>query len=176
MRTKDLAQAALLVAIAMILRTLTPPIVLGMKQDVTLAMMFIILIIKKDFKLGFLVALATGIFTALTTTFPGGQVANIVDKLLTFLIVFNLIPLFAKFLTNKLLAAVTTAIGTMISGTLFLTVASLIVALPAPFTILFTTVVLPAAVVNTVTAVVIFSVVSFAMDVEYGSSREKEAL
>ena len=74
--TKDLAQSALLVAIGFILHAFFPPIVMGMKPDFALAMMFILLIIKQDFKLGFLVAVSTGIFTALTTGFPGGQVAN----------------------------------------------------------------------------------------------------
>ncbi|MCC3144456.1 tryptophan transporter [Halanaerobium sp. Z-7514] len=175
MRTRDLAQAALLVAVAMILRTLTPPLVLGMKPDVTLAMMFIILIIKRDIKLGFLVALSTGLFTALTTTFPGGQVANIIDKLLTFVIVYNLIPVITKFASKRVAAGITTAVGTVISGSLFLTIASLLVALPAPFMVLFSTVVLPAAVINTVTAVVLFSVVDFAMDIEYNQA-ENEAV
>ncbi|RAK08927.1 tryptophan transporter TrpP [Halanaerobium saccharolyticum] len=167
MRTKDLAQASLLVAIAMILRSLTPPIFLGMKPDLTLTMMFIILIVKRDIKLGFLVALATAIFTALTTTFPGGQIANIVDKLLTFVIVYNLISVFNKFMQRKTLAGVTTAVGTIISGSIFLTIASMLVDLPAPFSALFISVVLPAAVVNTIAAVILFSVVDFAIDVEY---------
>lgn len=173
MRTRDLAQAALLVAVAMILRSLTPPLVMGMKPDLTLTMMFIILIIKRDIKLGFLVALATGIFTALTTTFPGGQIPNIVDKLLTFVIVYNLVPVITKFTSKRITAGVTTAIGTVISGSLFLGIATLLVGLPAPFTILFTSVVLPAAALNTAAAVVIFSVVDFAMDVEYNSAENE---
>jgi len=173
--TKDLAQAALLVAIAMILRSLTPPIFLGMKPDLTLTMMFIILIVKRDFKLGFLVALATATFTALTTTFPGGQIANIVDKLLTFVIVYNLISLFSKFFQKRVLAGITTIVGTIISGSIFLTIASMLVGLPAPFSALFIGVVLPAAVVNTIAAVVLFTVVDFAIDVEYNQV-ENEAL
>ncbi|MFW5891570.1 MAG: tryptophan transporter, partial [bacterium] len=92
MSTKDLAQAALLLAVGFILHAFFPPMVMGMKPDFALAMMFILLIIKRDFKLGFLVAVSTGIFTALTTGFPGGQIANIVDKTLTFFIVYPLIP------------------------------------------------------------------------------------
>lgn len=175
MSIRDLAQAALLVAVAMILRSLTPPLVMGMKPDLTLTMMFIILIIKRDIKLGFLVALSTGLFTALTTTFPGGQIPNIVDKLLTFVIVYNLIPLITKFASKRVTAGITTAVGTIISGSLFLGIATFLVGLPAPFSILFTTVVLPAAGLNTAAAVVIFSVVDFAMDVEY-SSPENEVV
>jgi len=166
MRTKDLAQAALLVGIGFILHAFFPPMVLGMKPDFALAMMFILLIIKRDFKLGFLVAVSTGIFTALTTGFPGGQIANLVDKFLTFLIVYPVIPLVVKLMSSRIAAGLITGVGTMISGGIFLGTAALIVGLPGPFTVLFTTVVLPAAAVNTVTAVVVFSVVHMAMDVE----------
>ncbi|SFL79032.1 tryptophan transporter [Halanaerobium salsuginis] len=166
MRTKDLAQAALLVAIGFILHAFFPPIVLGMKPDFALAMMFILLIIKQDFKLGFLVAVVTGIFTALTTGFPGGQIANMIDKLVTFLIIYPLIPLILRLNSKKVAVGIITAFGTILSGTIFLGSAAFIVGLPGPFAVLFTTVVLPAAVINTVTAVIVFSVVHFAIGVE----------
>ncbi|MGM0602313.1 MAG: tryptophan transporter [Bacillota bacterium] len=164
MKTKDLAQAALLVAVGFILHAVFPPIVMGMKPDFALAMMFILLIIKQDFKLGFLVAVSTGIFTALTTGFPGGQLANMVDKIVTFLIIYPLIPIILKLPSVKLSTAVITALGTLISGGVFLGTAAFVVGLPGPFAVLFSTVVLPAAVINTVTAVVVFSVVHFAAD------------
>jgi len=170
MKTKDLAQAALLVAVGFILHAVFPPIVLGMKPDFALAMMFILLIIKQDFKLGFLVAVSTGIFTALTTGFPGGQLANMVDKIVTFLIIYPLIPVILKLPSVKLSTAVITFMGTLVSGAVFLGTAAFIVGLPGPFTILFSTVVLPAAVINTITAVVVFSVVHFAADFGQGES------
>src|SRR6056297_2892333 len=175
MNTKDLVQASLLVAIGFILHAVFPPLVMGMKPDFSLAMMFIVIIIKRDFKLGFLVAIATGIFTALTTGFPGGQVANMVDKLLTFMIVYPLIPIIVKLPSRKLSTGIITAFGTLLSGVIFLGTAALLVGLPGPFTVLFSTVVIPAAVVNTVTAVIVFSVVDFAMDVEVKSA-ENEAV
>ncbi|MGM0549272.1 MAG: tryptophan transporter [Bacillota bacterium] len=164
--TKDLAQAALLVAVGFILHAFFPPIVMGMKPDFALAMMFILLIVKHDFKLGFLVAISTGIFTALTTGFPGGQVANIVDKIFTFIIIYPLIPVITKLPSAKLATGIITVLGTMLSGTIFLATASLLVGLPGPFVVLFSTVVIPAAVVNTITSVMVFSVVNFALDVE----------
>ncbi len=165
MRVKDLVQAAFLVAIGFILHAVFPPIVLGMKPDFALAMMFIVLIIKRDMKLGFLVALATGIFTALTTGFPGGQIANIVDKIITFLAVSALIPLVMNRIDSKIGTGIITALGTVISGTIFLGTAALIVGLPGPFTVLFYSVVLPAAVINTITAVIIYSVMDYSLDV-----------
>ncbi|MFW5986099.1 MAG: tryptophan transporter [Halanaerobiales bacterium] len=172
MRVKDLVQASLLVAIGFILHAVFPPIVLGMKPDFSLAMMFIILMIKRDMKLGFLVAVATGIFTALTTGFPGGQIANIVDKMVTFLAVSALIPLVMNRVNEKISAGIITAIGTLISGAVFLGTAALIVGLPGPFTVLFYSVVLPATLVNTVTAVIVFSVVEFSINIT--TEEEKE--
>src|SRR6056297_2674874 len=132
MNTKDLVQASLLVAIGFILHAVFPPLLLGMKPDCSLAMIFIVLIIKKDFKLGFLVAIATGIFTAMTTGFPGGQIANIVDKMVTFVAVSGLIYLLMDHINNKVGVGLITAIGTIISGVGFLGTAALIVGLPGP--------------------------------------------
>ncbi|MFW6380994.1 MAG: tryptophan transporter, partial [Bacillota bacterium] len=61
-----------------------------------------------------------------------------------------------------------TAIGTLISGAVFLGTAALIVGLPGPFSILYYSVVLPAAAINTVTAIVIFTVVQYSMEVKSG--------
>lgn len=170
MRVKDLAQAALLVGIGFILHAVFPPIVLGMKPDFSLAMMFIVLIIKRDFKLGFLVAISTGIFTALTTGFPGGQIANMVDKLVTFLLVSVLIHFIIDRINVKIGVGVITAIGTIISGTVFLGTAALMVGLPGPFAVLFYSVVIPATIINTVTSVIIYLAVDYSIE----SDKSKE--
>jgi hypothetical protein len=174
MRVKDLTQSALLVGIGFILHAIFPPIVMGMKPDFSLAMMFIVLIIKKDFKLGFLVAIATGIFTALTTGFPGGQIPNIVDKLLTWLIVSALIYLLGERISNKkFFVSLITVIGTLISGGVFLGSAALIVGLPGPFSILYSTVVIPAAVINTITALIIYISIEYSIR---GRERSKSSI
>ncbi len=160
-KTRDLAEAGLLVGIGFLLHGFFPAIVFGMKPDFSLAMMFIVLIVKRDFKLGFLVALSTGIFTALTTQFPGGQYANLIDKMITFLLVSGIIKLTAKYLDNRIGVGVVTAVGTLISGAIFLGSAALITGLPGPFSILYYTVVLPAAIVNTVTSILIYLAFSY---------------
>lgn len=160
-KTKDLAEASLLVGIGFLLHAFFPSIVLGMKPDFSLAMMFIVLIVKRDMKLGFIVALATGIFTALTTTFPGGQYANIIDKLITFLLVSGIIKIVSNKLDNRIGVGIVTAIGTLISGAIFLGSAALLTGLPGPFTVLYYSVVLPAAAVNTVTAIIIYLALSY---------------
>jgi hypothetical protein len=73
------------------------------------------------------------------------------------------------------LIKIITAFGTLLSGGIFLGTAALLVGLPGPFTVLFSTVVIPAAAVNTITAVIVFSVVDFAMDVEVKGA-ENEAV
>lgn len=160
-KTRDLAETALLVGIGFLLHAFFPAIVLGMKPDFSLAMLFIVLIVKRDFKLGFLAALATGIFTALTTTFPGGQYANLIDKLVTFLLVSLIIKVIGDRLDQRLAVGIITALGTIISGSVFLGSAALISGLPGSFQVLFYTVVLPAAAVNTVTAIIIFLAFSY---------------
>lgn len=157
MNTKDIVQASLLVAIGFILHAVFPPILFGMKPDFSLAMMFIVIIIKRDFKLGFLVAIATGIFTALTTGFPGGQVANMVDKMVTFLLVFAMLGPVLNTFNNKIGVAIITLVGTLISGGVFLGTAALLFGLPGPFTVLFYTIVIPASLINAFTSVIIFS-------------------
>ncbi|MFI5358614.1 MAG: tryptophan transporter [Halanaerobiales bacterium] len=160
-KTRDLAETALLVGIGFLLHAFFPAIVLGMKPDFSLAMLFIVLIVKRDFSLGLLAALATGIFTALTSAFPGGQYANLIDKLITFLLVSALIRLISDRLDERVAVGIITAIGTIISGTVFLGSAALIAGLPTSFKFLFYTVVLPAAAVNTVTAIIIYLAFSY---------------
>ena len=54
-------------------------------------------------------------------------------------------------------------IGTLISGTIFLLSAQLIVGLPAPFIALFLTVVLPATIINLVAGIFLYKVVEISM-------------
>jgi len=104
-----------------------------------------------------LVAIATGIFTALTTGFPGGQVANMVDKMVTFLLVFAMIGPVLNNFNNKIGMAIITLVGTLISGGVFLGTAALLFGLPGPFTVLFYTIVIPASLINAFTSVIIFT-------------------
>lgn len=165
-RVKDLAEAGLLVAIGFVLRILFPPIVMGMKPDFSLAMMFIILIVKRDLKLGFMVALATGIIAAMTTGFPGGQIANLVDKMVTYLAVSGLVYLIMDRVNNKVGVGIITALGTLFSGAIFLITASLLVGLPGSFTLLYVTVVVPTALINTITGIIIYLAYSYTLGVE----------
>ena len=128
--------------------------------------------IKSLVKTSVISAIITGIFTALTTKFPGGQVPNIIDKIISANIVYLIIILInkVKFISsltekkkNALIAAVVFPIGTLISGTIFLLSAQLIVGLPAPFIALFLTVVLPATIINLVAGIFLYKVVEISM-------------
>ena len=159
MKLKDMILTSLLIAIGLVLHQIIPPIVGGMKPDFLLAMLFVALYIDHSPKNVFLAGLLSGIFSALTTGFPGGQIANMCDKMVTAVVVMFLIKAFSRFDSN-LLVAVTAFIGTIISGSVFLGTALLVVGeLPMAFPVLFTTVVIPAAIINTIVTFVCYKIV-----------------
>jgi len=159
MKLKDMILTSLLIAIGLVLHQITPPIVGGMKPDFLVAMLFVALYIDHSAKNVFLAGLLSGIFSAITTTFPGGQIANLCDKMVTAIVVMLLIQFFSRFNSN-LLVAVTAFIGTVVSGCVFLGVALLVVGeLPVAFTALFTTTVIPAAIINTIVTFLCYKVV-----------------
>lgn len=162
-KTKKLALNSLFLALGLILHQVIPAFGLPMEPDMALAMLFIIILMNKDsFRTCFCAGVVTGIFTAITTKFPGGQLPNIIDKLVTTVLVFLLVYFvynapFMKKLKNKtkewLVTFLVYPLGTLISGFVFLSSAAYIVGLPASFTTLVCTVVLPAVVINTITGI-----------------------
>jgi hypothetical protein len=160
MNTKNLVALSLLVGIGAVLHAVIPPIFLGMKPDMMLTMMFLGIVLFPEGKNVLLVAIVTGVISGLTTTFPGGLFPNIIDKFVTGLLFFGLFLLLNKFRDSIVSVGVLTAIGTLISGTVFLTSAYFLVGLPGPFLGLFAAVVLPATAINTVAMVVIYPIVS----------------
>ena len=161
--TKKLALNSLFLAMGLILHPVIPAFGLPMEPDMALAMLFIIILMNKEsFWTCFNAGAITGIFTAITTKFPGGQLPNIIDKLITTVIVFALVHVlynapFMRKLKNKtkewLVTFLVYPLGTLISGFVFLSSAAYIVGLPASFTTLVYTVVLPAVVINTITGI-----------------------
>lgn len=152
MNTKKLVLNAILLAMGLMLHQFTPALGLPMQPDFALATLFIIMLLNKDFKTVLSAGIVTGIFTAMTTKFPGGQIPNLIDKILTTVIVFGLITVLRKAFNRNVVLALALPIGTLISGAIFLEAASLIVGLPggASFQILYTTVVLPTVLINLV--------------------------
>lgn len=158
MKTKNLVILALLVGIGTVLHMVAPPILFGMKPDMLLMTMFLGIILFPELKSVLLLGSVTGIVAGLTTAFPGGQIANIIDKPISAFIFFGMLIIVGKYSRSIITVCTLTALGTVISGIVFLTSAYLIVGLPGAFIGLFGAVVLPAAVVNTLVMIVLYPI------------------
>ncbi|GMB08806.1 tryptophan transporter TrpP [Thermolongibacillus altinsuensis] len=161
MNTRVLVLLALFVGIGAVLHAVIPGFFFGMKPDMMLTMMFLgILLFPNKTAVG-LLAIATGIISGMTTSFPGGFLPNVIDKLVTAFFFFTLLLIVKKRVSSTVTASLLTAIGTVISGIVFLTAALLIVGLPGgtTFSSLFVAVVLPATVVNTIVMIVLYPIV-----------------
>ena len=160
MNTRILVILSLLVGIGAVLHAVAPPILFGMRPDMLLAMMFLGIMLFPKTKYVVLLSIVTGVVSALTTTVPGGQLANIIDKPITALIFLGLFLLVKNKVNGNISAPVLTVIGTAISGSIFLLTALYIVGLmEGGFIAMFLTIVVPAAAVNTIVMVVIYPVV-----------------
>ena len=150
--TKQLVTNSLLLAVGFLLHYVTPAIGLPMQIDFSLITMILVINLNKNsFSTCIAGGIATGIFSGITSKFPLGFIPNILDKITTAIVVYLLIKLLDKTaLSIKIKAIIVNAVGTLISGTVFLVSALILVGLPAPFFVLFTTVVVPAIVVNTI--------------------------
>ncbi|MEH7503243.1 tryptophan transporter [Neobacillus drentensis] len=157
MNTKNIVILALLAGIGVVLHTVMPSF-LGIKPDMMLAMMFLGIILIPEIKSVLLLAIVTGVLSALTTGFPGGQIPNIIDKPITALVFLGLFLALKKYRNSIISVGVLTAVGTVVSGTIFLTAAFYLVGLPMSFTALFAAGVLPAVALNTVTMIILYPV------------------
>lgn len=163
MNLKKLISTSLLLAIGMLLHQITPPFIMGMKPDFLLAMMFIAIMLSEDYKMTVVIGIVSGILTAATTSFPGGQIPNIIDKIITSQVIFLLFRIMRGRFNNQFTMILISIIGTIISGTIFLSSALLIFGLPASFKILVFTVVIPAVVINTFAASILYNAVALSM-------------
>lgn len=162
MNLRKIILSSLLLAIGLVLHQLVPPILFGMKPDFLLSMMFIAIFLCDDYKLSLVIGLAAGILTAATTTFPAGQLPNIIDKIITSNLVFLLFRVF-KF-NSQLKISIVSFIGTIISGTVFLGAAYILVGLPGPFLALILGVVIPATVFNIAASIVLYNAANTAVN------------
>ena len=155
--TKQLVTNSLLLAVGFLLHYVTPAIGLPMQIDFSLITLVLIINLNKNsFSTCLASGVATGIFSGITTKFPMGMIPNIVDKIVTTIAVYLLIKLLDKTaLHSKIKTIVVNAVGTLVSGTVFLSSALLLVGLPAPISVLFVTVVIPATIVNTIAGFII---------------------
>ena len=121
-QTRNLTVSAIFMALGLVLHFMVPGIFFGVKPDFLLSMMFISLMIVGDVKEALLIGVAGGIMSVLTTGFPGGQIPNFIEKIITSLVVFYTIKAMRRnFSIPKIILIF--ALGTCVSGTLFLTIA-----------------------------------------------------
>lgn len=171
-KTKKMILNAILLGIGLILHQIFPAIGGGITPDISLVMLFCIMVINKDdYKSCLLAGIVAGLFAAMTTKFPGGQIPNVIDKFVTVNVMYLVMKLlflnqFIEKLDkkgNQIVIVVMTLIGTIVSGLVFLSTASIVVGLPAGLTQLFIAVVLPATVINIITAVILYNIIAVSL-------------
>lgn len=157
--TKQLVINALLLAVGFLLHYATPAIG-SMQIDFSLiTLVLIITLNRSSFSTCIASGLATGIFSGITSKFAMGLIPNIIDKIMTTIVIYLIIRLLDKTtLHSRIKAIVINAVGTLVSGVVFLSSALLLTGLPAPFFVLFTTVVIPAIAINTIVGSIVNSV------------------
>lgn len=119
MKTKTLVILSMLLGIGTVLHLVMPG-TWAIKPDMMLAMMFLGIALFPEKKNVLLLGIATGLLTALTTSFPMGQIPNIIDKPITAFVFYGLFLLLSKKLSKQLSLTILTIVCTVISGTLFL--------------------------------------------------------
>ncbi|MCY6355788.1 tryptophan transporter [Clostridium sp. ZS2-4] len=150
---------SLFIAIGFILHQITPPLFLGMKPDFSLAMLFIIIVLNEDYKTALTTGIVCGILSAVSTGFPGGQIPNLIDKIVTANCIYILNKLLLNKIGNQIKIIILTIVGTLLSGFIFLSSASILVGLPSSLFTLYVSIVLPATLINTFAAYIIFNTI-----------------
>jgi len=158
MNLRKMILTSLFMALGLVLHQAMPPILFGMKPDIMICMMFIaILLNKEDYKMTLLIGVIGGLFAAMTSTFPGGQLPNIIDKMATANFIFFLYKAIGNKANDQVKIVIAAVTGTLVSGTVFLGSAALLVGLPGPFIALMLAVVLPATAMNAVGCSVLYN-------------------
>lgn len=163
MKLRENIFTTLLLSIGLILHYVTPGILAGMKFDFLLIFIFASILLNSKFDNVLLTALLGGLLSAMTTTFPAGQIPNIIDKLVTCISMYFVINFFKKYSLNIVTIGIIGALGTFISGMTFLTSALFITGLPAPMSLLVSGIVIPTAVVNTIAIVFVYKTINIAV-------------
>lgn len=165
MNVKKMILNAILIAIGALLHQITPALGLPMQPDFAISMLFIIILINKDYKTTLISSIIMGIITALTTKFPGGQLPNIIDKLITAHVIYFMFKIMGSKVSDNIKIISALSFGTIVSGLTFLLSASIIVGLPGSFLTLVTVVVLPATIMNIILGTILYKSIGVALKV-----------
>lgn len=136
MKTKNLVLMALLVGIGTALYLVMPPVPIGggIKPDLMLTMMFVGIILFPTVRDTFILSVVTGVLSGLFSSIPGSLIPNIIDKFATGFIFFVVVLLVNKFAKNVVAYGILIGLGTLLSGTVFLSMLLLLVGeMPANF-------------------------------------------
>lgn len=153
--TRRISHLSILLALGLILNISVQMFsIQGMKVDFVVVMLCISLLSAESFKEALLAGFAYGILTALTTTFPFGQVANLIDKIIVSMLLYYIKTVFQIQLCDKGKLITYGIVGTVLSGTIFLLIALLMGNALGSFPLLFITVVIPSAIGNSIVIVV----------------------
>lgn len=163
MNVKKMILNAILIAIGALLHQITPALGLPMQPDFAIAMLFIIILMNKDYKTTLISSIIMGIITALTTKFPGGQLPNIIDKLVTAHVIYFMFKAMGNKVSDNIKILLALSFGTIVSGLAFLSSASIIVGLPGNFITLVTVVVLPATLMNIFLGSILYKSIGMAL-------------
>ncbi|GAA0107033.1 MULTISPECIES: tryptophan transporter [Clostridium] len=163
MNVKKMILNAILIAIGALLHQITPALGLPMQPDFALAMLFIIIVINNDYKTTLISSIIIGILTALTTKFPGGQLPNIIDKVVTANVIYFIFKLIGNRVNNNIKMIIALSLGTILSGFVFLGSASLLVGLPGSLVSLISIVVIPAAIMNIFLGMILYKAIVIAL-------------
>ncbi len=159
MKLKDRILVTLLLTMGLLLHYITPAMFLGMKVDFLLIFIIISIILFPRFDNYLLVAILGGLFSAMSSTFPGGQIANIIDKLVSTYLILIMVKLSKKHLDKKLITFLVGLLATMASGTIFLASSKFILGLEGIGMNLVYMVVLPAALINGIVVAFLYPIV-----------------
>ena len=120
MDSKKLTVSSIFLSVGLLLHYITPALFLGVKPDFLLVMMFLGIFFMDNVKEAFVLSLFAGLLAAFTTNFPMGQLPNILDKIVSGIVVYYLFKVMGK---NKVKSNFVFMIGTLISWFVFLVTA-----------------------------------------------------
>lgn len=147
--TRRISRMAILLALGLVLNIAVQTFsIVGMKIDFIVVMLAISILESQSLKDALLSGISFGILCALTTTFPNGQVANIVDKLILSITLYYFKEIFINIMDNKYILVTYAAFATLLSGTIFLYIALSLSNTLNLFIPLFTSVVIPSLLGN----------------------------
>ncbi|MDD6795338.1 MAG: tryptophan transporter [Clostridiaceae bacterium] len=156
--TKKLVLNSILIAIGAILHQITPQI-FGIQCDFSLAMLFIIIVLNKDYKTALLSGIAVGIFAALTTKTVNGQIPSLIDKFVASNSIYLLLLPFRNKINDTIQLIFSLISGTLISGSVFIISLSILSGLPTAATTLFLTVVIPTTILNVALGTILYKTI-----------------